>query len=174
MTSSQTLPCLLFDWGGTLMREFSEYDGPMVTWPRVEAMPHAAEALAALHGRWRLALATNAAASGEAQIRAALERVDLARYLDKIYCYRVIGHKKPSAEFFGFILNDLGIQPQSAVMVGDDFEADVLGANRAGIRAVWLNQKSDEARMGEMYRTIHDLGELPEALGRFSLPSGLC
>jgi FMN phosphatase YigB (HAD superfamily) len=52
-------------------------------------------------------------------------------------------------------------------MVGDNFEADVLGANRSGIRAVWFNEQGDETRTGEMYQTIHDLRSLPQALETF-------
>ena len=46
----------------------------------------------------------------------------------------VIG--KPSATFFRMGLKDLGVDPESVVMVGDDIEADVGGAQRAGVRGV--------------------------------------
>jgi putative hydrolase of the HAD superfamily len=157
-------PCLLFDWGDTLMRVWPDYDGPMATWPRVEALPHVVETLARLGADWRMALATNAAASEEGEIWQALARVGLDRLLDKVYCYRTIGHKKPSREFFDYILHDLKLGCESVFLVGDDFEADVMGANRCGIRAVWLNEQGDETRTGEMYRTIHDFRDLPKAL----------
>lgn len=159
--------CLLFDWGDTLMRVFPEFDGPMAAWPRVEAMPHAGQVLAELHFRYVLAVATNAADSEEAEIRAALDRVDLGKLLDKVYCYRKIGYKKPSKEFFEYILTELGIEQSQAVMVGDDFEADVLGANHCGIRAIWYNPRTDESREGAMHQTIHDLRALPRALDSF-------
>jgi len=112
----------------------------MKDWPRLEAVPGAVDMLDALHEDWILALATNAAASDEADIRAALRRVDLERRLDKVYCFKTIGHRKPSPEFFDFILKDLGLPAERVIMVGDDLEADVLGARRAGLRAVWFNQ----------------------------------
>jgi len=43
---------------------------------------------------------------------------------------------KPAAGFFEAVLGELGVGPDRAVMVGDDLEADVLGAQAAGIRAV--------------------------------------
>jgi putative hydrolase of the HAD superfamily len=155
--------CILFDWGDTLMRVFPEYDGPMVAWPKVEAMPHAEEVLSELHSRSLLAVATNAADSDEAEIRAALERVGLAKHIDRIYCYRRLGHKKPSKEYFSAILADLGLEPDCAIMVGDDFDADVMGANACGIKAVWYNPRTSEEREGEMYQTVHDLRQLPRA-----------
>ena len=156
--------CVLFDWGNTLMRDISEFSGPMRGWPRVEAIPYAVETLTNLRGQWMLALATNAVDSSAADIEAALGRVGLDQVLDKIYCYRGIGHKKPSPQFFGYILNDLRLEPSRVVMVGDDFETDVLGANRAGIRAIWFNERSSELRTGAMYRTILDFRSLPEIL----------
>jgi FMN phosphatase YigB (HAD superfamily) len=163
----QTKGCLLFDWGDTLMRDLKQFHGPMKNWPRLEAIPGAAEILAALHPDWTLALATNADDSTETDIRAALQRVDLDRWLDKVYCFRIIGFKKPSIEFYRYILDDLKLPPRSFCMLGDNYEADVLGANANGIRAIWFNERSLEVRTGELQRTIHALRALPDALKDF-------
>ena len=159
--------CILFDWGDTLMRDFKEFGGPMKDWPRVEPIPGAAELLATLHPDWILAIATNAELSEEADIRAALQRAGLDQFLDKIYCFKKIGYKKPSSEFFQYILEDLQLAPQSVFMVGDNYDADVLGANRYNIRAIWFNQHSLDIRENDLQRTIHALGELPDTLNGF-------
>ena len=158
--------CILFDWGDTLMRGFPEFSGPMKNWPRVEAIPGAAETLSVLHADWLLALATNATDSDEAEIRAALRRVDLDRWLDKIYCYKKIGFRKPSSEFYNFILEDLGLSSDQAIMVGDDYEADVIGAARCGLRAVWLNGLSLEEHENDQCCTVHDLSTIPGVLNK--------
>jgi putative hydrolase of the HAD superfamily len=162
--------CILFDWGDTLMRVFPDYDGPMVTWPKVEAMPHAVEVLTDLHRKFLLGVATNAGASEEAEIRAALEQVGLNQLLERVYCYRRIGHKKPSMAFFDYILADLGVDASQVIMVGDDFEADVIGANNCSIRAVWYNPLSANDHESSMHRTIHDLRVLPQVLEAFWKP----
>jgi putative hydrolase of the HAD superfamily len=136
----------------------------MLSWSRLEALPHAVEVLSALSASCTIALATNAADSDEEQIRAALARVRLDRFVKRIYCFRKVGFKKPSPEFFQHVLEDLGVSPQAVVMVGDDFEGDVLGARQCGIRAVWLNEGSLAQRTGEGYCTIHSLDQLEEAL----------
>lgn len=159
--------CVLFDWGNTLMRDFPEFSGPMIGWPRVEAVDHASDVLVGLHETWILALATNALDSEEEEIWAALARVELSRFLDRVYCFRKMGHKKPSPEFFGYILNDLGLDQSRVFMVGDDFDSDVIGAVKCGLRAVWYNEHSTDTRKAEMYQTIHDLRSLPEALNAF-------
>ena len=156
--------CILFDWGDTLMRDFTEFSGPMKDWPRLEAIPGAKEILAVLHANWILAIATNSDYSNEKDIRAALQRVDIDRWLHKVYCFKKIGHKKPSLEFYQYILNDLKLTPLSIFMVGDDFEADIKGANRCGIRSVWFNNRDGEDHRSDLLRTIHRLEDLPAVL----------
>jgi putative hydrolase of the HAD superfamily len=162
---------VLFDWGDTLMRDFPEFMGPMVGWPRVEVRAHAAESLAALRARgWLLALATSAADSAERDIWAALRRGGLDRLLDRVYCFRTVGSRKPSRAFFDFIVRDLDHPRSEIVMVGDDLAADVLGANAAGIRAVWVAGGGEAQRTGAMHRTIRDLSELPALLEQWKAP----
>jgi putative hydrolase of the HAD superfamily len=147
------------------MRVFPDAKGPMSRWPQLETIPHARETLAALRPDWIVALATNAVDSGEAEIREALARVQLDDLVDRVFCYQQVGFKKPSPQFFEFILRDLGLDPSQVTMVGDSFEDDVLGANRSGIRGVWFNPRSDAEPSGEMFKTIHDLRDLEGILG---------
>jgi len=156
--------CILFDWGDTLMRVFPEFEGPMFTWPRVEVVSGIKETLVKLQREWMLALATNAVESQEQDIWLALERVGLEELIDRVYCFRMIGHRKRATEYFSYILRELGIDRENVVMVGDDFGADVLGANRSGIRAIWFNESSGEERVSKTHRTIHELSELPGEL----------
>ena len=163
-TLNREARCILLDWGDTVMRVFSENAGPMFTWPRVEELDGIKEVLAKLHADWTIALATNAEDSEERAIWSALARVDLDRLIDRVYCFRTVGHKKTAPEYFEHVLADLGIEANHAVMVGDDFEADVLSANHAGIRAIWFHEDGTAKKTSAMHRTIHDLLELPGAL----------
>lgn len=155
---------VLIDWGDTLMKDFAQYEGPMFAWPRVEMVERADEVLKALGDDYMVALVTNAADSSEVEVRAALDRVGLETLLDYVYCYQGVGFKKPSADFFRYVLGDLGLEPTQVVMVGDDFETDILGANRCGIKAIWFNPHSNDNRTADMYRTISDLRSLPGAI----------
>lgn len=47
---------------------------------------------------------------------------------------KIVG--KPSSEFFLSALNDLGIKPEEAVMIGDDVVSDVGGAQDCGMRGI--------------------------------------
>lgn len=159
--------CILLDWGDTVMRVFPECEGPMFEWPRVEPVDGMKEALAKLHPEWMIALATNAADSEEQEIWSALARVGLDRLIDRVFCYRGVGHRKSEPAYFEHVLADLGIEPNYAVMVGDDIETDVLSANRSGIRAIWFHEDGTENKTSTMHRTIHGLSEMPVALDLF-------
>ena len=43
---------------------------------------------------------------------------------------------KPDRDFFRLAVEDLGLPAEAVVMVGDDLEADIGGAQRAGLRAI--------------------------------------
>ncbi|MDH3472214.1 MAG: TIGR01458 family HAD-type hydrolase [Rhodospirillales bacterium] len=76
---------------------------------------------------------------------------------------------KPSAEFFKLALDDLGVAPAEAVMVGDDIEADIGGAQAAGLRAVQVETGKytpadrDHPRVTPDLR-IASIADLPAAL----------
>jgi HAD superfamily hydrolase (TIGR01509 family) len=130
---------VVFDWGDTVMRTLPGYRGPMAHWPRVEPVPGVAEALLALKPRYHLALATNARDSDAELVWEALRRVGLEDCFDSLFTARDLGAAKPDPRFFEAMLARLGCQPEQAVMVGDDYTADVTGAKEAGWRAIWFN-----------------------------------
>ena len=156
--------CVLLDWGDTVMRVFPEYTGPMEEWPRVEVVPGIVDAVRQIRRHALVSLATNAADSNERAIRAALARVGLDELFDHIFCFDVVGHRKPTTAHTQTVLQKLGLTPESTFMVGDDFDVDVCGAIGLGIRSVWLNPLTDEDRFGTLHRTIHSLDTVIEAL----------
>jgi YjjG family noncanonical pyrimidine nucleotidase len=63
----------------------------------------------------------------------------LAAHVDVLVVSEEAGVSKPEPEIFRIALDRMGARPEDAVMVGDSWEADVVGARRSGIRAVWFN-----------------------------------
>ncbi len=153
-------PTILFDWGDTVMKDDPDFTVPMVEWETVESVQGIEPVLAYLQssGR-RIVLATSASISDEAQIRAALARVDLDAYFSRIFCFKNTGLPKGQM-FYRYVLNDLAIQPSEAVMVGDGFEKDVLDSNSMEIFAIWFNPRSDSSRSSKFHLTIHTMEEL--------------
>ena len=75
---------------------------------------------------------------------------------------------KPAAEYFASALALMGVAPDRALMVGDDIDNDVTGAQAAGIRGVLVRtgkfRDSDLARGVPDY-VIDALSDLPALLG---------
>ncbi len=94
-----------------------------------------------------------------------LERLGLLEYFPtRIYSCDV-GYRKPHRRIFELALAELEVEPADAVFVGDLLDADVMGATRAGLRAIWLNQADavEQAMPANSIR-IRSLSELPIAL----------
>lgn len=59
---------------------------------------------------------------------------------------------KPSAAYFGMVLDDMGLPASSVAVIGDDVEADVRGAQQVGAKG-WL-VKTGRFRRGDLGRGI--------------------
>jgi putative hydrolase of the HAD superfamily len=72
-----------------------------------------------------------------------------------------VGRPKPDPAPFRRALDQLGMEPGAAAMVGDDLAADIVGAKAVGLTTVWkLNGRQDVKPAQEADYTIHDLWEL--------------
>ena len=98
-------------------------------------MPGADEVVRHLATQYRLALLTN----GPADIqRLKLEQTGLAECLDAVVVSGEVGVGKPAPEVFSHVASELEVLPAETVMVGDSWERDVIGAQGAGMAAVWV------------------------------------
>ncbi|GAP09885.1 protein containing uncharacterized domain HDIG [Bellilinea caldifistulae] len=174
MNLSDGVKVIAFDWGGTLMTGSGPQDRPMVEWPEVEAVSGAVEVLQILRSRFRLVVCTNAEISTAEQVRAALDRVGLAGYVEAVFTPKELGNaRKPQVDFFRRVEDALGVSRHEALMVGDDPLGDIGGAVVAGWRAVWFNPSGKPAPallpLGDA--EIMRLEELPAVLQCHRLPA---
>ncbi|HEY2433966.1 MAG TPA: HAD-IA family hydrolase [Vicinamibacterales bacterium] len=63
----------------------------------------------------------------------------LAALVDELVVSEDVGVSKPDPGIFDAALGRLGVSAPHTVMFGDSWAADIVGAARAGIRAVWFN-----------------------------------
>jgi len=100
-------------------------------------------------------------------LRGILSELELDGYLDFVLPSGAVGVAKPNPAFFRMALEEAGVEPREALMVGDSYRADVLGAWDAGMDAVWLDRHEgiNITPAGEPMPTgvhrIHSLDELP-------------
>jgi HAD superfamily hydrolase (TIGR01662 family) len=68
-----------------------------------------------------------------------LESLGIDRYFDCTFAAGEVNSWKPEPQIFLHALRHLGIEPHETLYVGDNYYADVLGAQRAGLRPVLLD-----------------------------------
>jgi HAD superfamily hydrolase (TIGR01549 family) len=101
------------------------------------AVPGAHELLVALRGRAAVAVVTNNVVTEQVEKLAHLGMTDL---VDVLVISEEAGVRKPDPAIFHLALGRCGASAGEAVMLGDSWGSDVLGARSAGVRAVWLNR----------------------------------
>ena len=125
-----------------------------------DVLPGAAEALAALHGNYRIFAATNSTVA--VQI-GRLSRTGLGKYFEQLFISEELGAYKPDPEFFSRAFARIeGFDPERALMVGDSLTSDIRGGSNAGIATCWINptDRSHPEHICPDY-TIGNLAELP-------------
>ena len=88
-----------------------------------------------------------------------VDALGLAELFDAVLTSAAIGYEKPHAEAFALARRAAG-EPELVWMVGDNFDADVAGAEAVGIPAVLARRTDDRAT-----RAVATLAELPRYVG---------
>ncbi len=94
------------------------------------------------------------------------EGLGLASDLDFLLASAATGMEKPDPRIFEIALARAGVPASRALHVGDDYEADILGARAAGLDALLIDRDGHPPTDA---RTIRTLEELPEILAFSSL-----
>jgi HAD superfamily hydrolase (TIGR01662 family) len=85
----------------------------------------------------RLGIVSNAADAGHVQRLVAGAGLD--GWFEPVLVSAAVGVRKPNPRIFELALEAWGLPAQACVMVGDSLGADILGAQLAGLRAVWFS-----------------------------------
>lgn len=98
--------------------------------------------LDALKDKYQLLLLTNG--SPDLQNTKLTITPELNPYFDHIVISGGFGKGKPDPTIFEHSLSLMNLQKDEVIMVGDNLMTDILGANRAGIKSVWINRHDKE------------------------------
>ena len=110
-------------------------------------------------------LITNTLWRGDEEAWEDWQRFELADAIDAIVTSHSIGWQKPHRQIFERALDLVGVTPAEAVMVGDRLVADIWGAKRLGMRAVWRRTPHPQGEIDVTPdATVDDLTELPAVL----------
>ncbi len=91
-----------------------------------------------------------------------LEQSKLQPFFEIILCSEEVGKNKPALEVFQHALQSSGAKPMNSIMIGDDLQVDILGAERAGMQSILFDPEN-------FYRNysghkVQQLNEIPEKL----------
>ncbi|MBU4246014.1 MAG: TIGR02253 family HAD-type hydrolase [Nanoarchaeota archaeon] len=68
-----------------------------------------------------------------------LDSMGITEFFDVVVGFEDTGEQKPSSLPFKRALKELNVKPEEALMVGDWPDKDVLGAQKAGMKACWAS-----------------------------------
>lgn len=105
-------------------------------------VPGAKEMLENLQAKgYRLFAASNSI--GHLQ-RSRLEKAGILKYFEDTYISMDIGYDKPDIRFYQEALRRCGLQAKEVLMIGDSMTTDVIGAQKAGMDALFFNRQKDD------------------------------
>lgn len=120
---------------------------------------------------YRMGLISNAGDDQDVQQLA--RRFGIARYFDFILTSAACSYRKPHRRIFELALSNWYFLPSEAVMVGDNLEADVRGAQSVGLFTVWISrragERTDDQRSIQPDASLSSLSELPAFLDRLQV-----
>ena len=163
---SNFLLALLFDLGDTLMIEETEIKDVEETTQRAELFPGMADALRAFKSRgYRLGLVADTRPNTPVNV---LGQHGVLELFDTLAISEIVGVIKPDARIFRAALDALGISELDygrVVMVGNNLERDIVGANRLGLISVFYhpNERRRTQPLSEEEQpryTVHSAEEL--------------
>ena len=129
-----------------------------------ELIEDAAEVLQGLQGKYNMAILTNGL---QVVQRGRLARSVIRQHIAEIIISEEVGFSKPAKEFFDVALARLGHPSRrEALMIGDGWASDIVGATQYGLDACWYNPGHKPRPSGcGLTREIASLRELTEWLG---------
>ncbi len=135
----------------------TEYIAKLATYNNL--LPYTIEILDYLKPKYKLHIITNG--FEEVQTRK-LVNSNIFEYFDQVINSEMAGVKKPNPEIFELALKKANTAADKSLMVGDNIEADILGAKAAGFHALHFNAHNDPKHQHCVM--IHNLREIKNYL----------
>ena len=117
------------------------------------------ELLTYLKTRYKLHIITNG--FNEVQ-NAKLVNSGIKKYFDQIITSELVGLKKPNPKVFEFALNKANAKKEESIMIGDSWEADIMGAKNFGMQVIYCNFNNET--VGDSIESVTDLYQIMKVL----------
>ena len=127
---------------------------------KTTVFPFTHETLTYLKGKYQLHIITNGFKESQA---IKMNSSNLDSYFGEVITSECIGCAKPDKRIFQHALERANVQAKDSLMIGDNLEADILGAQQAGIDQVFFNPENKKHPLKITYE-INCLSELMQIL----------
>jgi putative hydrolase of the HAD superfamily len=87
--------------------------------------------------KYKLAVITNGSSFMQ---NGKIDKLKIRGYFKEIIISGEVNIKKPDKDIFLLACNRLKVIPTEAVYIGDNYNIDILGANNAGLKGIWINK----------------------------------
>ncbi len=106
-----------------------------------------------------------ALSNGNADVNA----IGIGKYFSRTFSPADMGTSKPDPAMFYYVFDQMSIEADSVLHIGDEPKTDVLGAAAAGVRCIWINRNNmrlpEEISQPEMeISSLAQLTPLSEAI----------
>jgi len=88
-----------------------------------------------------------------------LKNSGLDKYFTEVITSEASNSIKPNKEIFEYAIQKTGARIEESIMIGDNLDADIVGAVNAGIDSVFVNHLKEEKQSPSTY-TVYNLKEL--------------
>jgi len=72
-----------------------------------------------------------------------LKKSEILHFFDRVITSESVGVKKPNPIIFKHALSQASTTPEKSMMIGDNYEADILGAQQIGMRTIYFNSTNE-------------------------------
>jgi putative hydrolase of the HAD superfamily len=140
------------------------WDDYLAEWPRQTSFyPETPALLERLQGKYKLGVVTNFMDGPTA--RQVFDDLGYEAIFDSLVVSAEVGYQKPAPILFQMALDELRSKPENTIMVGDTYEADVVGAHAVGMKGVLIDlYGAPPEQLKDSDTVIKTIGGLHEAL----------
>jgi putative hydrolase of the HAD superfamily len=118
---------------------------------QLKLVPGAIKVLDYLHHNYRMAIVTNG--FKEVQVDK-LVQSGLKKYFDKVFISEEVGAQKPHKLIFEHAVKSMNAPKKRSLMIGDSWEADIVGARMFGMDQVYYCPDPDRQPSPEDYSAV--------------------
>ena len=127
--------------------------------PVERKLEHSRQLLQQCQSQYRMALVSNFTPN----LPIILAETGLEGLVGQVYCSALVGLRKPDHAIFHLVLDELGVQPEQAAMIGDSLTNDIMPAREVGLTTLWIRGDRVFGK-GDESAADHVVGCLEEAL----------